>query len=168
VLNQQTFRPYQARTGIAICGNPSGKDRKGRAPAATAADPAKLGHGIPKQATTFRSGRTTHRNDAGTDIAALPAFGAYAAYTHVWPKRFRSTGVFGYTRVSPSDPQPATAFFDSYYGLANLLWNPEGSLDLGVEYLHGTHDIKDGEGAQVSRLQFSAKDDFFRKRPVKP
>ena len=107
-------------------------------------------------------------NDAGTDVAPLPAFGAYAGYTHAWPKRFRSTGVFGYTRVNPSDAQPATAFFDSYYGLANLLWNPAGSLDVGIEYLFGTHDIKDGEGAQVSRVQFSAKYDFFRRRPLKP
>jgi hypothetical protein len=107
-------------------------------------------------------------DDTGTDVAALPAIGGYGAYTHVWPKRLRSTGVFGYTRVSPSDAQPAAAFADSYYGLANLLWNPAGSLDVGIEYLFGTHDIRDGEGAHVSRVQFSAKYDFFRKRPLKP
>ncbi len=107
-------------------------------------------------------------NDAGTDIAALQAFGAYGAYTHVWPRRLRSTGVFGYTHVDPTNPQPAAAFLDSYYWLGNLLWNPAGSLNVGVEYLFGTHDIKDGEGAHASRVQFSAKYDFFRKRPLTP
>ena len=107
-------------------------------------------------------------NDAGTDVAALPAFGAYAAYTHVWPKRLRSTGVFGYTRINTTESQLAGAFFDSHYGLANLLWNPAGSLDLGIEYLFGTHAVKDGKSAQVSRIQFSAKYDFFRKRPLTP
>lgn len=107
-------------------------------------------------------------NDAGTDIAALQAFGAYGAYKHVWPNRLRSTGVFGYTHIDPTNPQPNTAFLDSYYWLGNLLWNPAGSLDLGIEYLFGTHDIKDGEGAHVSRIQFSAKYDFYRKRPLTP
>jgi len=107
-------------------------------------------------------------NDAGTDITALHVFGAYGAYKHVWPNRLRSTGVFGYTHVDPTNPQPATAFLDSYYWLGNLLWNPAGSLDLGIEYLFGTHDIKDGEGAHASRVQFSAKYDFYRKRPLTP
>jgi hypothetical protein len=107
-------------------------------------------------------------NNAGTDLAALPAFGGYAGYRHMWPNRLRSTGVFGYTHVDPTSPQPATAFLNSYYWLGNLLWNPAGSLDLGIEYLFGTHDIKDGEGAHVSRIQFSAKYDFYRKRPLTP
>jgi hypothetical protein len=76
--------------------------------------------------------------------------------------------VFGYTHVDPTNPQPAAAFLDSYYWLGNLLWNPAGSLNVGVEYLFGTHDIKDGEGAHASRVQFSAKYDFFRKRPLTP
>jgi hypothetical protein len=105
-------------------------------------------------------------NDAGTDLEALSAFGAYGAYTHKWSTQFRSTGVFGYTKVTPSAPQPATSFLDSYYGMGNLLWNPAGSLDLGIEYIYGTHDVKDGEGAHATRIQFAAKYDFFRKRPI--
>jgi hypothetical protein len=107
-------------------------------------------------------------NDAGTDIEALPAYGGYLAYAHAWPKRLRSTGVFSYSKVNPSAMQPATAFLDSYYVLGNLLWNPVGSLSLGAEYIFGTHDIREGEGAHASRVQFSAKYDFFRKRPLTP
>jgi hypothetical protein len=51
---------------------------------------------------------------------------------------------------------------------ANLLWNAVGSLNVGVEYLFGTHSIKSGDDAHASRVQLAAKYDFFRKRPMTP
>ena len=90
---------------------------------------------------------------------------AYAAYTHFWPHRLRSTATFGYGRVDTSDAQPASSFAESHYMAANLLWNLVGSLNVGVEYLFGTHSVKSGDDAHASRLQLSAKYDFFRKRP---
>jgi hypothetical protein len=107
-------------------------------------------------------------DDSGTDVAALPAFGGYVSYLHRWPRRFRSTGVFGYTNVDTSDAQPGSSFLDSYYVLGNLLWNPVGSLDVGVEYMFGTHKVSSGDEAHASRVQISAKYDFFRKRPLTP
>ena len=49
-------------------------------------------------------------DDAGTDVAALPAVAAYGAFTHFWPNRFRTTGTFGYGRVDTSDRQLRKAF----------------------------------------------------------
>jgi hypothetical protein len=105
-------------------------------------------------------------NDDGTDVAALPALGSYTAYTHFWPKGFRSTGVFGYTSVDTTAAQPGASFKDSYYVAANLLWNPIGSLNVGLEYLFGTHRQQDRREAHANRVQFAAKYDFFRKRPL--
>jgi hypothetical protein len=107
-------------------------------------------------------------NDSGTDVSALPAFGGYVSYLHRWPNRLRSTGVFGYTHVDTSDAQPGTTFLDSYYVLGNVLWNPVGSLDVGVEYLFGTHKVVSGDDAHANRVQISAKYDFFRKRALTP
>jgi DcaP outer membrane protein len=107
-------------------------------------------------------------NDAGTDVAALPAVAGYGAYTHFWPNRFRSTGTFGYGRVDTSEQQPASSFVDSYYVAANLLWNAVGSLNVGAEYLYGTHSVRSGDDAHASRVQIAAKYDFFRKRPLVP
>jgi len=107
-------------------------------------------------------------DDSGTDVAALPAFGGYISYLHKWPRRLRSTGVFGYTNVDTSDAQPGASFLNSSYVLGNLLWNPVGSLDVGVEYLYGTHQVVSRDDAHVSRVQISAKYDFFRKRPLTP
>ena len=106
-------------------------------------------------------------DDDGTDVAALPAVAAYAAFTHFWPHRLRSTGTFGFGRVHTSDAQPASSFGQSYYVSANLLWNPAGSLNVGVEYLFGTHRVKSGADAQANRIQLAAKYDLFRKRPLR-
>jgi hypothetical protein len=126
-----------------------------------------FGKGIARYVENLaNTGSDVDLNDAGTDLAPLAASGAYGAYTHRWSQAFRSTGVFGYTKVTPGAAQPATAFLDSYYGLGNLLWNPAGSLDVGIEFIYGTHDVKDGEGAHAGRIQFAAKYDFFRKRPI--
>jgi hypothetical protein len=50
--------------------------------------------------------------------------------------------------------------------VANLLWNPIGSLNVGLEYLYGTHRQQDRREAHANRVQFAAKYDFFRKRPL--
>jgi len=127
------------------------------------------GHGIGRYVDTF-AGTNSDLDlaDSGSDVTALPAVAAYAAYTHYWPNRFRSTGTFGYGRVDTTDQQPAGAFADSYYFAANLLWNAVGSLNVGAEYLFGTHSLRSGDDAHASRVQFAAKYDFFRKRPLTP
>lgn len=108
------------------------------------------------------------RNDANNDVTALPTLAGYAAYTRQLPKRFRTTAIAGYSGIDNTEGQSASAFRDSKYFSANLLWNPAGSLDVGFEYFLGTHRLNSGEDAHASRLQFSAKYDFFRKRQVEP
>ena len=66
-----------------------------------------------------------------------------------------------------SDVEPAaTAYKDGYYASGNLLFNPFGSLNVGVEYLYGSHEQKDGGKGTANRVQFAAKYDLYRKRPV--
>jgi len=113
-------------------------------------------------------GADLDRSESMTAVTALPALGTYAAYTRRWPRSFRSTGVVGYSRIDNTTTQAASAFHDSYYVSSNLVWNPAGSLNVGVEYLFGTRQLRDGSGAHASRLQLAAKYDFFRKRPLEP
>ena len=107
-------------------------------------------------------------DDAGTDVTPLGAFGGYVGYTHHWSSQLRSTATAGYTSINNTAGQLATAFHDSHYFSANVIWNPAGALNVGVEYLLGTHRIISGDDAHASRLQFSAKYDFFRKSVLAP
>jgi hypothetical protein len=111
-------------------------------------------------------GADLDRNETNTDVSALTALGTYAGYTRRWPRSLRSTSVVGYGSIDNTAGQATSAFRDSYYIASNLVWNPAGSLNVGVEYLFGTHQLKDGSEAHASRLQFSAKYDFFRRRPL--
>ena len=62
-------------------------------------------------------------NDQGTDVEPLPVFGTYLGYTHRWPRRLRSTAVFGYSGIENTAAQAATAYADGYYLSGNLVWS---------------------------------------------
>lgn len=102
-------------------------------------------------------------NNQSTDLKALPVIASYGAYKHYWAQRVRSTVTFGYDRVQNTVPQPEKAFSKSYYMSGNLLFNPIGSLDMGVEFLHGWQVMKDDSKGNANRIQLSFKYDLYRK-----
>lgn len=46
------------------------------------------------------------------------------------------------------------AFHSTQYIAANLIWTPVKHIDMGVEYLFGTRQDKDGSRGEANRLQF--------------
>jgi hypothetical protein len=102
-------------------------------------------------------------NNQRTDLKALPVIAGYGAYKRYWAQRVRSTVTFGYDRVQNTVPQPEKAFSKSYYMSGNLLFNPIGSLDMGVEFLHGWQVMKDDSKGNANRIQLSFKYDLYRK-----
>lgn len=104
-------------------------------------------------------------DDSGTDVEPLRVVGTYVAYTHRWPRRMRSTVVYGYSSIDNTLAQTATAYKDGHYVSGNLLLSL-GSLNVGLEYLYGSHQQHDGAQGSASRVQFAAKYDLYRKRPV--
>jgi hypothetical protein len=106
-------------------------------------------------------------NDPGTEVQPLGVFGTYLAFTHRWPHRLRSTVVYGYSSIDNTAAQSAAAYRDGHYFSGNLLFNPlGGGLNLGVEYLVGQKTQHDAAHGTASRIQFAAKYDLYRKRPV--
>jgi hypothetical protein len=102
-------------------------------------------------------------NNQSTDLKALPVIASYGAYKHYWAQRVRSTVTFGYDRVQNTVPQPEKAFNKSYYMSGNLLFNLIGSLDMGVEFLHGWQVMKDDSKGNANWIQLSFKYDLYRK-----
>jgi hypothetical protein len=70
--------------------------------------------------------------------------------------------VVDYLGMSNQPSQPAMAFANSQYYSANLIWNPWGSLNVGVEVLYGRYRTFDGDSANDTRLQASAQHDLVR------
>jgi hypothetical protein len=100
--------------------------------------------------------------DPNGDLQALEALGGYAGYTHYWTPKLRSTAVVDYLGMSNKPYQSPTSFTNSQYYSANLIWNPWGSLSVGVEVLYGRYKTLDGFSADDTRLQGSVQYDFVR------
>lgn len=90
-------------------------------------------------------------------LVATPAAGIVAAYQHYWSKALRSNAVYSYVGVQNTDLAPLNTYNHATYTAVNLIWNPGGSLNMGVEGLHGWVMDQNGQKANDTRIQFSAK-----------
>jgi hypothetical protein len=97
------------------------------------------------------------------DLDAALALGWMGSYQHYWSDRFRSSFFGSYAKVDNGPFQPDTTYNHSAYMGGNLIWNPMGALDLGVEYLYGWQELKNGEKGNAPRIQFSAKYNVFER-----
>ncbi|MFO1395421.1 MAG: DcaP family trimeric outer membrane transporter, partial [Steroidobacteraceae bacterium] len=100
--------------------------------------------------------------DPDGNLVALEEYGGYAGYTHYWTPKLRSTAVVNYLGMNNKSWQAATAFSNSQYYSANLIWNPAGSLNVGLEVLYGRYKTNDGLSANDTRIQASVQYDFVR------
>jgi hypothetical protein len=106
-------------------------------------------------------------NAARPHLIAVPETAAYGGYQHYWVKKLRSSAVYGFVQLQNTDLQPGSAFHQSDYTAANLIWNPVGSLNIGAEFLYGWLVEKNRASANAPRVLFSAKYNFIRTTPLK-
>ena len=106
-----------------------------------------------------------------SNLKAIPAFGAWAAYQHWWAKSLRSTATYGLVRLdSDFDLWPQTAHQGTYkqtqYASMNLIWSPWPPFDVGLEYMFGHRTITDltaeygSTTGQNHRVQFTMRWNF--------
>jgi hypothetical protein len=93
-----------------------------------------------------------------SELDPLLAHGWVLAYQHAWSDTLRSNAAYRSTIVDNSTLQPDEAIHRNQYVAANLIWSPfeNRRVDIGVEYLWGFRENKDGGTAIANRLQFSA------------
>jgi hypothetical protein len=95
-------------------------------------------------------------------LVATPAFGTFGAYQHYWSNTLRSSAIYGYLNLQREQSQDSTFFHQSRYSAGNLIWNPQGNLHIGLEYLYGRVISKDNDHGYGSRLQMSMQYDFYK------
>lgn len=104
--------------------------------------------------------------DAAVDnqgrLHALDSWGAYAAYTHYWNKDWRSNLVYGIARTQRSNLLADTAFRESTYGAANVIWSPFPTVTMGLEVLYGRLEQQGGAASNTMRIQGSLQYSFVR------
>lgn len=95
-------------------------------------------------------------------LYTLTGWGTYAAYTHYWNSDWRSNLVYGITRIQESPWLSSSAFHDSDYAAANLLWSPAPTVTVGLELLHGRLMEQDNRYNDDTRIQGSLQYSFIK------
>jgi hypothetical protein len=100
---------------------------------------------------------------ASGDLKALPAFGWYVAYEHKWVEweqfrgmNMRSTILWSYVGVGNFDFQPPDAYRKTNRLATNVVFSPNGRVDLGLEYIFGSRENKDGQQGHANQFQLVA------------
>ena len=90
-------------------------------------------------------------------LETLPARAAYVAYQHWWSPRFRSTAMYGISRIDNFTWQPASALRETESASANLIWSPAPGFGAGLEYIWGRRENKDGAEGKDPRIQLGVQ-----------
>lgn len=120
------------------------------------------GEGIGHYYSDLNGGTSDAGFDANGDLEALSSAGGFISYQHFWNDKWNTALVYGNLQVDNSTGQLGSALHKDEYASLNLIWNPVGSLNLGMEILQGTLEHNDGTDTTATRIQFSAQVDLMR------
>jgi len=88
-------------------------------------------------------------------------YSGFAAYRHVWSDRLRSNVAGAYFKAdNPVQLTTGLVTDESWNAFANLIWNPVGPLNIGVELMYAERTLEDGRSGNLQRVQFSTQYNF--------
>jgi hypothetical protein len=92
--------------------------------------------------------------DPVNGFRTIPSYGWFVAYEQWWAKRWASNFTVGGSSWSNlTDTLPDGTYKSATYYSANLIWLPVERMGVGIEYLYGTRENKDGQFGTAHRLQ---------------
>ena len=89
------------------------------------------------------------------NLQTLTAWGAMLGYRHQWSEQWRSTVSYSYVQLDNREEQGDYAYDRTHYAQANLIWAPTKSFYVGIEYLYGMKEARNGNDGDDHRLQLS-------------
>ena len=99
-------------------------------------------------------------SNRSADSGPCSSDGWFVAYEHWWTEKWASNFVYGGTNtVLPAD-MPGDTYRAGKYGAVNLIWLPAPRLGVGLEYLYGEREDKDGENGFAHRVQMAMQYSF--------
>jgi hypothetical protein len=95
--------------------------------------------------------------DQSGNLSAFPVWSYYVAIQKWWGDTLRSNFNYSFVNVDNFDFQPDDAYDATQRASGNIIWSPSPRIDLGTELLYGTRKNKDGQKADATQIQISAK-----------
>jgi len=94
--------------------------------------------------------------DADGELDPIDAYGAFLAYRHFWSDRWRSTiTLSAFSADNDVDLTGLGVTREVYSGLANLVYQVNPKLRLGMEYTYSRRETEAGLSGNMNRFQFS-------------
>ena len=83
----------------------------------------------------------------------IPSTGWFVAYEQWWASNWISTFSYQQSTSNLTDTLPDNTYQSATYATANLIWLPVERMGVGIEYLYGTRENKDGQSGFAHRIQ---------------
>ena len=99
-------------------------------------------------------------NASNNSFETIPVFSTYGGLQHWWLDSLRSNLVYGYVNADNPGFLDGDVLENTTYFAADLIWNPWKTVTLGVEYLWGRRENKDGASGTDNRILFSSRFDY--------
>ena len=93
--------------------------------------------------------------DSSGDLHTLTAWGAMVGYRHQWAEHWRSTASYSYVQLDNRSDQGGFTYDRTHYAQGNLVWAPTKNFYIGIEYLYGTKETRNGNTGDDHRVQLS-------------
>jgi hypothetical protein len=95
-----------------------------------------------------------------SELKTLGVFSTYGGLQHWWTDLFRSSLVFGYVNVDNPAFIDDEAMENNIYLAGNFVRNINKDITVGLEYLWGQRENKDGSSGANHRVVFTSRFDF--------
>ena len=93
-------------------------------------------------------------------LETIGIFGVYGGIQHFWSELHRSNLVFGHVDSDNPSFLSDDTFDNTSYAAVDFIWSPYKEVTLGVEYLWGRSENKDGASGRSNRLLLSSRVNF--------
>jgi DcaP outer membrane protein len=91
--------------------------------------------------------------DQTNGFRALQAYGWFIAYEQWWADNLASNITYGQDWVDLTDTLPGNTYKAAEYFAVNIIWLPVERMGLGLEFLYGGRENKDGANGKAYRIQ---------------
>ena len=93
--------------------------------------------------------------DAANGLQPIPSTGWFLSYENWWTQKWISVFSYGESNSDLTATLPGNTYKAATYLSANLIWLPVERMGVGMEYLYGTRENKDGQSGEADRVQMS-------------
>lgn len=95
-----------------------------------------------------------------TKVDTVDLVGGCVGITHGWTETLSSTGAYSFALRRKENTDPGDTERLANYLAVNLIWEPIPNTSMGIEYLYGTDETRDGDFGDANRIQASVQYNF--------